>query len=713
MRKPAVFENKSNDQGIAPVIRKHIVSAAVIMLIVVLLEFFVFNFRHWQSVNNSPLTPGYVISDNLAAEDVNAFRVISTETAPYIEVDGIDTDIENIALDLTFPELGVTAVETIDYHFEVIDQGNRNRYALPGMQLLHLVPQSHYDYPDLYGNARNIRLCFDSLNEGQLIRLEYLNFNSVVPLMISKKRILALFAFVFLLYLLRPGSFLYGYSAGKRSRLRTAAIIMLLLFEIVFSFWAVNLNKAFKNIEKDGQRQFMLLAEALAQGKTYLLKEPPDALLEMDDPYDYAERMRVCEGDEEALWDTAYYNGHYYVYFGVGPVLLFYLPFYLITGQHINTVTVIFINAVFIFIAAALLVKEIIERFFKDIPLPLYLMFTAVVSWGSGLWYLIMNPDFYGVPLAVALSLCFFGLYFWIHALKDDGISVPCIAAGSLCMAFEAAVRPQFLLASFLAILIFWVSTFKKRELFSKKGLPATLGFVIPYILTAAFVMYYNFVRFGSVFDFGANYNLTNNNMPYRGFHLDRLLNGTIGFLFMPCTVTNRFPYFGLSSFMTTYQGPTGDEILLGGLIYNYCFLLITLMPFLFKKYVKNRALYIYTLIAPVAALIVMFTDANMAGVIMRYNADFAWYLMISFVIIASAVICSLNERRKAAEEKNNTELLEVTDKTVSTLYWIMLALYGIFMIRSFLYLFTGMAKPEVNAKLVWHTVKHLVEFWH
>ena len=694
-------------------VKKYIVIAVVIMAVTVFLEVFLFNFRHWQSVNNTPVIADYIASDNLSAEDINSFRVISAETSPYVEVDGLDLDIENIALDITFPELGVTAVETVDYHLEFIDRGNRNRYSLPGMQFMHLVPQSHYDYPDLYGNARNIRLCFDNLNEGQLVRIEYLIFNSVVPLMISKKRILALFAFIYLLYLLKPGSFLYSYDAGKRSRVRTVSVIALLVFEVAFSWWAVNLNAAFKNIEKDGQRQFMLLAEALAQGETHLLLEPPEALLKMEDPYDHNERMMVCVGDQEALWDTAYYEGHYYVYFGVGPVLLFYLPYYLVTGQHINTVMVIFINAVFIFIAVALLLKEIMERFYSDVPLPLYLMFTAVVSWGSGLWYLIMNPDFYGVPLATAMSLCFFGLYFWLHALKESGISAPCVAAGSLCMAFEAAVRPQFLLASFLALLIFFTRTFKKRELFSKKAIPATMGFSVPYILTAAGVMYYNFDRFGSVFDFGANYNLTNNNMPYRGFHLDRLLNGTVGFLFMPCTVTNRFPYFGLSSFYTTYQGPTGDEILLGGLIYNYSFLIVTLMPFLFRKFIKNRQLYIYILIAPIAALIVMFTDANMAGVIMRYNADFAWYLMISFVIITSALICTLKERPKTADPVGNTELSGIYGKLISLMYWVLLFCYGVFLIRSFLYLFTGMAKPEVNAKLVWHTVKHLVEFWH
>ena len=693
------------------IIIKYLAAAVLIMVLLVILEIFVFNFRHWQSVNNVPVTAEYTYSDNLAAEDVNAFRVMPGETEPYLEIDGLDLDVENIAMDFILPEQGVTAVETITYHLEVVDQGNRNRYPLPQMEFMHLVPQSHFDYLDLYGRAKALRLCFDDLNEGQLIRVEYLILNSVVPLMISKKRILALFTFVYLLFLLRPGSFLYSYRAGKRSRVRTVSIVFLLIFEVAFSWWAVNLNKAFQTTEKDGQRQFMLLAESLASGHTYLPIDPPDALVNMEDPYDTQERLNVCSGDREALWDTAYYNGHYYVYFGVGPVLLFYLPYYLITGQHINTIIVMFVNMVLIFIAAALLIKEIMERWFEEVPLPVYLMLTSMVSWGSGLWYLVMSPDFYGVPLAFALALCLFGIYFWLHAITDEGIKIVYIASGSLCMAFEAAVRPQFLLASFLALLIFWGSTFKDRKLFSGKSVGATLGFIIPYIVVAAGVMYYNFVRFGSVFDFGANYNLTNNNMPYRGVHLDRLLNATVGFLFSQCMVTNRFPYFMLSPFITTYQGPTGDEFLLGGLIYNYPFLIITLIPFVFRKYFKEKTLYIYTLTAPVAALIVMITDANMAGVIMRYNVDFAWYLMLSFVFIFCSLWCHRNYIGISAQ---NTDIQILVRRAVQkVLYMILLLFFAIFMLRSFLYMFTGMARPEVNAKLVWHIVKHLVEFWH
>ena len=50
---------------------------------------------------------------------------------------------------------------------------------------------------------------------------------------------------------------------------------------------------------------------------------------EMANPYDTAARQQAAP---DALWDVAYYQGRYYVYFGVIPCLLFQLPFEALTG---------------------------------------------------------------------------------------------------------------------------------------------------------------------------------------------------------------------------------------------------------------------------------------------------------------------------------------------------------------------------------------------
>lgn len=57
-------------------------------------------------------------------------------------------------------------------------------------------------------------------------------------------------------------------------------------------------------------------------------------LLQMDNPYDPQARVDL---GVDYRWDTAYYHGHYYMYFGVVPVFLLFLPFRLITGMSLTT----------------------------------------------------------------------------------------------------------------------------------------------------------------------------------------------------------------------------------------------------------------------------------------------------------------------------------------------------------------------------------------
>ena len=86
----------------------------------------------------------------------------------------------------------------------------------------------------------------------------------------------------------------------------------------------------------DASLQYELLAESLAHGHVALEVEPDPRLMALDNPYDLD--ARTASG-ANYIWDSAYYNGHYYVYFGVVPVLLFYLPVYLATGHHMDTAT--------------------------------------------------------------------------------------------------------------------------------------------------------------------------------------------------------------------------------------------------------------------------------------------------------------------------------------------------------------------------------------
>ena len=106
----------------------------------------------------------------------------------------------------------------------------------------------------------------------------------------------------------------------------------------------------------DAAAQYGALAHSLLNGRLDLEQNPPAAMQEMANPYDTAARQQAAS---DALWDVAYYQGRYYVYFGVIPCLLFQLPFEALTGVRDlpPSLPMILLSWLFL-LAAPLLVKQ-------------------------------------------------------------------------------------------------------------------------------------------------------------------------------------------------------------------------------------------------------------------------------------------------------------------------------------------------------------------
>ena len=97
------------------------------------------------------------------------------------------------------------------------------------------------------------------------------------------------------------------------------------------------------------------------------------------------------------------------------------------------------------------------------------------------------------------------------------------MVAGAALIALTLAARPQMVLAAMFGLVLFW--PFLRDARGNAQARRACLGAfraaLVPFLVVAAAVMVYNFARFGSPLDFGANYNLTTNDMtPVSYTHL-------------------------------------------------------------------------------------------------------------------------------------------------------------------------------------------------
>lgn len=678
--------------------KKYLLSALLIIGIICTFELTIFNFRHYQSIfNHSVSIDHYLVSENLSVCDTATFEVVA-DGETYIEIPNTNLPVSNIHTDYIFPQKGEYGVVGVNYHYSIMDQGNSaSYYDLPSRVFYHLVPQSHYTHVNLYGNCLNIRIYFENLNMGDIVSVRTMELNSKYPVIISIQRSMFLFFVVFILFLIRPKSSLYRIDFLDQFRYKKTIFVLFFIIQALFFWRVVHYNSFFLDPSTGNGEQYYQLTESLTEGHTYLNMQVPQSIIDLEDPYDASVRDRSLQEGEGYPHDVAYYNGHYYVYFGVGPVIVFLLPYYLITGAHLPIHIALYIAAMLVALAAMGLLSQIIKKWIPKTSFLVYLMFSCLFINGCGLLFVMQRPDFYSLPIVLALGSSLGGLYFWMKSIERDDISGYKLMLGSFLMAFVAACRPQFLLGSFFAPILFWNVIVKERKLFSVKAWRSTLCFIMPYLLVAVGVMFYNQIRFDSVFDFGANYNLTYNNMPYRGWRLDRLLYSIFGFLFFPLGVTNSFPFIEPSHYVSTYQGISVDDALTGGIIYNQVYLLPTLFIFKLKKYFKDLQAYRFAMFSVVAAITIMLVDAQMAGILTRYYSDFTWLLMIAgFMMIA------------VVSQEIKTECHKYCFRCVFYICFI------ISMLNRLLSIFTdlGLALKDTNG-LLFQRVAHLVEFWN
>ena len=256
-------------------------------------------------------------------------------------------------------------------------------------------------------------------------------------------------------------------------------------------------------------------------------------MAELENPYDTAARQAAAP---DALWDVAYYNGRYYVYFGIVPCLLFQLPFEALTGIRDLPPALPMILLAWLYILAAFgFVKQAVRRWFPQASAAAYLLTAAGAASGTQIYYLLHRPSVYEYAILCGAAFVLWALWQWLCAANTPVNRRKALtfhlAFGSLCMALVAGCRPQMVLFAALALPILWPRYITEKRLCTRRGAGEAAAFILPVVLVAVGLMWYNAARFGSPFDFGANYNLTSNDMTRRGFAVGRIAPAAVTFL--------------------------------------------------------------------------------------------------------------------------------------------------------------------------------------
>ena len=653
---------------------KHILKSTIILvLIALLLETFLFNINYFRTAGYSTTNLNNRLTLTQTTDD--QYRI--TEANHVIEFTNLNAEVHNIWLNFDYrqaaQQLTVKIQFTDDAHQTYFDT-TEYTIGVPDVDVNTLCDESEFINLNTTGLVKNLKITITGEDISYPVLLSDVSINAREPFHFNFTRFLLTLGVLALAYIFRPKSMIYRIGIVRNPVKSKAAIVCAVCIEIVllssYLFMGSNMvgiaTSTYNSGSWDGtslvnsyqvggknSQQYAELARAMAKGQLYLDETPPEWLQNMEDPYDKGARDELQkETGEEYLFDVAYHDGKYYVYFGVVPVLLFYLPCYLITGADFPTAIGVLFAVIMFVLGCSALLDRFARYHFKRVSLGLYLLLQIPLVMCCGILYLLKFPTFYSLPIALALAFSVWGLYLWMRGRASER---PCgwYLGGSLCMALVAGCRPQLLVISLVAFPLFWRAYITKRKILTRRGAVEFACLIAPYLVVAAGIMLYNHARFGSFTDFGANYNLTVNDMTKRGWNIGRLAPALFAYFLQPPTVTGVFPFLQAAQFDTTYLGQTIKEVTFGGIL--ICLPVLWVLPFAKRILaLRFRTRSTRTIAGVIIALlcggvVLALVDAEMAGILQRYYADF------SFMFLAAAVllIFIVNENMKPGQTRS------------------------------------------------------------
>lgn len=666
--------------------RKYSVVFVTIIVAALFCELFIFNFK-W--INSAFSDETIVTSYNSSSITKQGDKLLINDDNAVLTIRNIDRKVKYLRI-----SLDKNAAQKANISISATDEANANYLTAPERTVISGIKQSQYIRLHFSGKIKNLKITIRGM-DGERVDADFIGLNAHVPLMFSWLRFIFLILAAMILYILRPKSSVYEYKTDLTRPNQKIAVLAFVIIYAAITFNMIHWNGTATIYHEimPHHRQYYELVDAFKHGHAYI-DDATGQLQSMENPYDIYERARQTNGYR---WDTAYYNGKYYCYFGAAPAVLFYLPYNLITGRDLPNYIALYIFSIIAMIGILLLLWEIIKKWYPDTPFAVYLMLSGVFSFISYTAYTVYKPDLYMIPTVSALMFAILGLAFWLSAERKnetgDTVLMPSrLAIGSACAAITAGCRPQFLISAVLGVMLFWDYAFKKRELFSKKSIKQTVAVCLPFAVVGAILMAYNFARFGSPFDFGANYNLTTNDMTHRGFVFGRIGLGIFTYFLQPFRMNSIFPFIHDFGSETVYQGLTLTENLMGGVLWLYPILIIGVIGAFKRNVFGDKRAYRLVYFSVIMAVVVAIMDAQMAGLLTRYFNDFVWLMML-----ASAVtIFALYDKCKSQG------IIKLT-----------LIVSAVTLIIAFLTIFAHEENSIREAyPQLYYTVQHLTAFW-
>lgn len=395
-------------------------------------------------------------------------------------------------------------------------------------------------------------------------------------------------------------------------------IIIVYVWVASMGLWTTWLNRT---------SYYDLLATAFSHGQTALEVQPQPALLELDNIYELNSREGI-----PFLWDASVYKDRYYLYWGPAPALLLTLIKTVYT-QPIGDKVLTFAFTVGILIFITLLILEFWKTYFPRTPRWAILAGIVFAALVNPLLFVLMRGLIYDAAIISGQFFLIGGLY-WLFVGFNRPSSKYLFFLAGVFFTLAVGSRTNLVLAVlFLSVLVLiWAFKTQREEAFLVMFI-----FSLPLFIGAVGYAAYNYVRFGSIIEFGLRYQLTIFNLNEsleKTFSLAYIPQNLYLTLFNPFEVHPRFPYlFGVPAVAPAWLEKVPIEFTshppenITGILVGSPFLIFSL----FARPDKNTRWIFITLAG--SCLLIFFTLQVFFFATMRYLLDLTPALSLLAVI--------------------------------------------------------------------------------
>jgi putative flippase GtrA len=372
------------------------------------------------------------------------------------------------------------------------------------------------------------------------------------------------------------------------------------------------------------------LVSGFRKGSLAMDVQVPDALIHAENPWDPSKRPPGI-----ALHDASYFNGHYYLYFGVVPAVLLFWPYRVLLGSDISYAFATFLYIEGAFLLSAWLWLRVLRDRFPRAGLLIKLAGPIALGLCAGQLTLVRRISIWELPIAAGHfhMVCFLvSAYLALRARR----SWPALAAAGLSLGLAIGCRPTLVaVGPALAVLVIasgWDGSFGAGARV-RRFLASMAAAGIPFAAVLSGLLAYNYLRFGRALEFGLNYQLTAGyEAKARHFALSFAPFNLDAYFARAPQLGRYFPFLHPMSWVKPPEGYYGIEFVYGALVVCPLIWLALLSSGLFRKAGEksDRPLVLVVLaMALGTTLILSFFNTAAA----RYVPDFLpWWLWLALL---------------------------------------------------------------------------------